>query len=269
MTYSQYLARLVVFVMLFPMAAGANTINVAVASNMSHAISEIARSFERDAGIRPRLSFGSSGNFTRQLIQGAPYKLFLSADKKYVEVLKSSGVRMLADVSLARGQLSLFVPSASSLSKQNNLDSVIRELQHGRYSRLVIANPEHAPYGIAAQQALQNAGLWAIERQRLLLAENAAQATQIAISGNVDAGIIPASHARLPELAGKGRAFTIPENWHSPLTQHLLLLDGANAVETQFFEFLQSEKAKSILKEHGYAVSLLSPVALLNGLANP
>ncbi len=269
MTPSQYLARLVVFVLLLPLDAVANSVNVAVASNMSHAISEISKSFERDEGIRPRLSFGSSGNFTRQLIQGAPFKVFLSADEKYIDILRDNDINMLASVTIARGRIALYVPASSQLSRYNNLNAVTRDLQHGNYSRIVIANPAHAPYGIAAQQAMQKAGLWAIERQRLLLAENAAQATQISLSGNVDAGIIPLSHAMLPELAGKGRVFPIPETWHTPLKQHLLLLHGANDAETRFYEFLQSDKALNILEQHGYVISSLTPIAKQDGLAGP
>ncbi len=269
MTPSQYLARLVVFVLLLPLDAAANSVNVAVASNMSHAISEIAKSFEREEGIRPRLSFGSSGNFTRQLIQGAPFKVFLSADDKYIDILRDNHVSMLESVTIARGRIALFVPARSSLAGLNNLSAVVRDLQHGNYSRIVIANPEHAPYGIAARQAMQTAGLWAIERQRLLLAENAAQATQISLSGNVDAGIVPLSHAMLPELAGKGRVFPIPETWHTPLTQHLLLLHGANDSETRFYQFLKSDKALHILEQHGYVVSSLTPKAGTDGLAGP
>ena len=236
---------------------------------MSHAISEIARSFEQDSGIRPRLTFGSSGNFTRQLIQGAPYKVFLSADKRYMDILRENDVKMLASATIARGQIVLFVPESSSLFGLDNLNAVIRHLQHGQYSRLVIANPEHAPYGIAAQQAMQNAGLWALQRQRLLLAENAAQATQITMSGNVDAGIIPLSHAKLSKLVVKGHAFTIPEAWHKPLTQHLMLIHGANEEETKFYQFLQSEKARAILQQHGYAITSLNPMVHLYGLAGP
>lgn len=242
---------------------------IAVASNMSHAFTDIAASFQKETNIRPKLTFGSSGNFARQIIQGAPFKLFLSADKKYVDLLRKNGIKLLADIEYARGRIGLFVPNGSRLSEQKELKSVIKKLFHGKYNRLVIANPEHAPYGLAAQRALQSAGLWVVEKKRLLLAENAAQTTQIAISGNVDVGIIPASHAYLPELEGKGKFFLIPEQWHQPLQQHLVLLNGANSSETKFFQYLQNEKSQLILKNYGYTLESLRGPGRAYGLAGP
>ncbi len=230
--------------------------HMAVASNMFQAMTDIARSFRQDTNIDVRLIFGSSGNFARQIIQGAPFRLFLSADRKYVDLLKENGLTLLADIKYARGRIGLFIPDGSTMSVSKDLSSAMKKLFHGKYKRLTIANPEHAPYGIAAQQALQNAGLWVVEKHRLLLAENAAQAAQIALSGNVDVGIIPASFTYLPVFQNKGKFFLIPEQWHQPLQQHLVLLEGANSIEKQFFEYMQEAKARRIVQKYGYAMTL-------------
>lgn len=246
-----------------------NDLNIAVASNMSHSITEIADSFREETGINVNLTFGSSGNFARQIIQGAPFKLFLSADQKYVKLLRENEIKLLYDIEYASGRIGLFIPINSSMSDIDDLETAVKKLIFGNYKRLVIANPEHAPYGIAAQQALQSAGLWVVEQQRLLLAENAAQATQIVLSGNVDAGIIPASYTYLPKLLDRGKFFLIPEQWHTPLQQHLVLLDGANNLEKQFFDYLQNKKSQLIIQNYGYKATFLNQQKRVYGLASP
>jgi molybdate transport system substrate-binding protein len=228
---------------------------VAIASNMSYVITDIADSFRQQTGIEAKLTFGSSGNFTRQIVQGAPFKIFLSADRKSVDFMLGNGIKLLADIKYARGRIGLFIPDNSGMFGSTDLAMAIKMLTHGRYKRLAIANPEHAPYGLAAQHALQNAGLWVIEKRRLLLAENAAQTMQIALSGNVDAAIVPASFIYLPELQNKGKFFLIPEQWHQPLQQYLVLLEGANADEKQFFDYMQEEYSHTVLQRYGYSLN--------------
>lgn len=269
MPHLQYLARLLILTLFPALNLPAEPLNVAVASNMSHAITEIAEVFQRDTGLRPGLTMGSSGNFTRQLIQGAPYKVFLSAASSYVRILEENNIGMLDDIVFAHGRIAIFIPRNSELYDVNELPAVIKKMYHGNYSRLVMANPAHAPFGIAAQQALQSAGLWVVEKQRLLLAENAAQATQIAMSGNVDVGIVASSHLTLPAIAGKGRHYLVPASWHEPLRQHLVLLQGANNSETRFFDFLQTDEAKQILLKHGYSPVLDESIDKKHGLAGP
>ncbi len=247
---------LLILALLSRITLAADSPNIAVAANMSLPMTDIARSFRQATNISVKLSFGSSGNFARQIIQGAPFRIFLSADRKYIRMLTKNDISLAADIDYARGRIGLFIPGGSSMFVSKDLDSAMKTLIQGNYKRLVIANPEHAPYGLAAEQALQSAGLWVVEKKRLLLAENAAQATQIALSGNVDAGIIPASFTHLPALLGKGKFFLIPEHWHQPLQQHLVLLEGANSVEKQFFEYLQTETAHMIIQKYGYIIKL-------------
>ena len=229
---------------------------VAVASNMSHAMTDIASSFQQESGIRAELTFGSSGNVARQIILGAPFSMFLSADAKYIDLLTENGLKPLADIEYARGRIVLFIPKGSPLSDSTDLQSAITKLGQGKFNRLVIANPGHAPYGVAAMQAIRNVGLQRIDKQRLLLAENAAQATQIALSGNVDAGIIPASFTHLTELQDRGIFFIIPESLHQPLQQRLVLFEGATNMEKQFFKFMQNQKSLLIIKKYGYSITL-------------
>ena len=227
---------------------------IAVAANMTYAMTELIEQFQAQTGGRIRVSYGSSGNFTRQLLQGAPYELFLSADKKYAEQLKRKTDIIETDCVYVLGRIAFFTPNDSSLSQNTELSAIIHALQFGQYRRMVIANPEHAPYGIAARQALQQAGIWAVQRKRLLLADNAAQAAQFSIAGGIDAGIIPYSLAAVPALAGQGRFFLVPESWHKPIEQHLLLMRRAGETAKGFYQYLLSEKSEIILEKYAYSI---------------
>ncbi len=253
MSHIQKFTGLILLCLFSNSTLAADRLLVAVASNMSFPMTDIATSFHQETETQAKLTFGSSGNFARQIIQGAPFKLFLSADKQYVELLKENGLKILSDVKYARGRIGFFIPNGSPMFSSENINAIIKLLIHGDYKRLTIANPDHAPYGLAAQQALQSAGLWVMEKKRLLLAENAAQAMQIALSGNVDVGIIPASFIHLSAIKDKGRFLLIPEHWHQPLQQHLVLLEGANNTEKQFFEYMQNEQSDSIVENYGYS----------------
>lgn len=221
---------------------------------MSFVFTEISDRYKQETGIGPKLSFGSSGNFAQQILHGAPYRLFLSAGKKYIDFLIHNGVEIDARIDYARGRIGFFVPNGSSLYAQTGLDRIIKSLIYDQFHHLVIANPEHAPYGMAAKQSLQRAGLWAIERDKLLVGESAAQAMQFTLSGGVDLGIIPASFARLPEIKNRGKFYLIPEAWHQPIQQYLILLKGADKSTRAFYRYLLSDKAKNIIRRYGYKI---------------
>ena len=226
---------------------------VAVASNLTQVVTEIAGRFETRTGITVKLSFGSSGNFARQILQGAPFQLFLSADKKYLDMLKDEGRQLVRITELARGRIGFFIPSDSTLSGITDLDSIVNALEFGNYRRLVIANPDLAPYGLAARQALESAGVWIVDQEKLVLGENIAQAVQFSISGAVDIGIIPESSTLLPEVYNKGRYISIPETWHQPIQQYLALLSDVNPSAIRFYDYLMTQESREILLEYGYA----------------
>ena len=227
---------------------------MAIAANMTYAMAEIIDKFETETGNKVRVSYGSSGNFTRKLLQGAPYELFLTAHRKYMDkLLKETDIIQNSTV-YALGRIGFFAPNDSGLAEIENLNAIIKALQFGQYQRMVIANPEHAPYGIAAQQALQQSGLWTIKRKRLLLAENASQAAQFSVSGGIDVGIIPYSLAIVPEIAQQGQFFMAPESWHEPIEQHLIIMRNASETTKQFYNYLLSDNSKATLQKYGYAV---------------
>ena len=227
---------------------------IAAAANLTHPVTQIVERFESAGGSRLRLSFGSSGDFTRQIRQGAPYQLFLSADRRFVDALAADRLTLAPGIPFATGRVGAFVPSGSALIAAPDLKDLVSLLAGGKYRRIALANPELAPYGAAAREALQHAGIWAIERDRIVMAENVAQAMQFTLSGNVDAGFVAWSFALLPGNRDKGKFFLFPEEWHAPLVQWSVLLVGAGDDARRFQEFLGSAEARRLLEQSGYTV---------------
>jgi molybdate transport system substrate-binding protein len=125
-------------------------------------------------------------------------------------------------------------------------------LKDGRLKKLAIANPEHAPYGLRAKEALQHAGVWEAVQPKLVLGENISQAAQFATSGSTQGGIVAQSLALAPQVAALGRFALIPESAHQPLVQRMVLLQGAPASAIQFNEFLASAASLVLLKRYGF-----------------
>ncbi len=226
---------------------------VAAASDLRFALEEIATGFRRETGQAVRLVFGSTGNLARQIREGAPFELFLAADEVFVRDLAREGLTRDAGTLYAEGRLALAVPaSATALQPDGTLETLRSALARGRLRRFAIANPEHAPYGMRAREALQHAGLWRALQPLLVLGENVAQAAQFALSGSTDGGIIAWSLALSPQLRDRGRFGLIPARWHRPLRQRMALLKGAGPVAEAFYVSLQKPSARAILARHGF-----------------
>lgn len=227
---------------------------IAVAANLSRPLESLAGDFSRARGIRVRLNFGSSGDLLRQIRQGAPFEIYIAAAADYTTRAQAGGLTDGDPVVLALGSLGAFIPKGSSLDTVMDLDTLGRLLSAGRYRRIALANPAVAPFGVAARQALQKLGVWAVEQDRLVQGENVAQTVQFTLAGGVDVGFIPASYALLPAVAARGRFLPIPGAWHDPLVQSMVLLRGAGPEARAFFTFLQSEPARTILSRTGYTI---------------
>jgi len=227
---------------------------VAAASDLQFALADIAAAFRRDTGTEIRLAFGSSGNFRTQIAQGAPFELFLSADEAYVEALAAEGRTVDRGVRYATGRLVLFVPSGSPLALDPTLADVKAAGADGRLARFAIANPEHAPYGRAAREALQRAGAWDAVASRLVLGENVSQAAQFATSGAAQGGIFAYSLALSPAVAGKGRYALLPAGSHAPLHQRMVLVKGAGEAARAFYGYLQQPAARAAFRRYGFVL---------------
>jgi len=240
---------------LAPAPAGAASVpNIAAASDLQFALAEIAAGFTRDTGREVRLVFGSSGNFRRQIAEGAPFEVFLSADEEYVAALAKEGRAEDGGVRYATGRIVLFTATDSPLRPDAALADLKSAVADGRIKHFAIANPEHAPYGRAAREALQRAGLWDALLPRLVLGENILQAAQFATAGGAQGGIIAYSLALSPALAGKGKYAMLPAESHAPLHQRMVLVKGAGPTAREFYRYLQAPAARAVFTRAGFAL---------------
>ncbi len=247
---------------------------VAAASDLQFALPEIAAAYTADGNPPVRLVFGSSGNLARQIRQGAPFDLFLSADETYALALADDGLTEGQGIRYARGALVLALPPGSRIpagaapadaqpddaAPATGLEGLARALAEGRLRRFAIANPEHAPYGRAAREALISAGLWEALQGHLVLGENVSQAAQFALSGQTDGGLIARSLSHAPALAARGRFVPVDPALHAPLNQRAVVLGQKRraapqeAAAQRFLAFLQGDQAREILRRNGFAL---------------
>lgn len=227
---------------------------VAAASDLKFALEAIARQFTAETRQRVDLVFGSSGSLSRQVIDGAPFELFMSADEAFVEKLHAAGLTRDAGVLYGVGRIVLFAPQGSALAVDERLDGLRTLLASGGVRRFAIANPEHAPYGRAAEAALRAKGLWQPIQPSLVLGENVTQAAQFATAGGAAGGILAYSLALTPAVGSLGRYVLLPESLHPALRQRMALLKRASPAAERFYHYLQGDAARAILRANGFAV---------------
>lgn len=243
------------FLLLLPAPAAAQAAaKVAAAADLQYALPEIAAAYTAAGGTAPQLSFGSSGVFAHQIINGAPFEIFLSADESYVALVDKAGRAEDSGRPYATGRLALFIAKGAPIAADRDLADLGRAAGDGRLKRLAIANPEHAPYGRAARAVLVRKGLWETLQPRLVLGENISQAAQFAISGTVQAGLIAYSLAISDRMARRGSYALVPQEWYPPLRQRMVLLTGAGETARRFYAFVQSAPARAALERYGFAL---------------
>ncbi|WP_041509678.1 molybdate ABC transporter substrate-binding protein [Shewanella sp. cp20] len=227
---------------------------IAAASNIKFALDRIAADFTQDTGKRVRISYGSSGNFVAQLRHGAPFELFLSADDKYIYQLHKLGVTQSDGEIYAIGRLALAAPKRSPLTLDAELVGVKTLLEQGGLKRFAIANPDHAPYGERAREALQHLGLWQALQPHLIFGENVSQAAQFALSGSTDGGIVALSLAMAPQFRAASHYVALPSEWHSPMNQRMVLTPKAGEAAKAFYAYLSQPKARAVFLEFGFGL---------------
>ncbi len=222
-------------------------ITVAAASDLRPAFEELAARFEAETGTRVRFSFGSSGQLREQIISGAPFDLFASANGAFVDDVIAAGRGIAATrANYALGRIVLW--SAPGVRLPGSID----ELTDPTYRRIAIANPTHAPYGLAAEQALMSAGVHGQVRARLVYGENIADTLRIIDSGNADVGIVALSLA----IANGGEFTLIPANLHAPLEQALVVTATGRRAEAAaaFASFIGSPAGREVMVRYGFVL---------------
>lgn len=224
---------------------------VAAAANSQPALAErVPLFFAREHAGKISISLGSSANLVRQIQQGLPAELFLSADEDFVLRLADAGLTPDRGTVYATGRIALLAPASSPLLLDGRLEGLTAGLP--RIGKFAIANPELAPYGRAAVQALQKLDLWSALEPKIVLGENIGQATQFVTTGAAQAGISALSLV-LALPAAQVRYVLIPAELHAPLRQRMVLLKNAGPTARAFYDFLQSPAAKAMLARHGYS----------------
>ena len=239
-----------------PPRTEAEDIVVAAASDMTFAIREIIEDFESSTPHTVRLSLGSSGNFFTQIQNGAPFDVYLSADINYPEQLAASDLIEPGSLfSYAFGRIVVWARNGSSTDPTSLGMAALVE----NVGRVAIANPRHAPYGRAARSALEYFQLWESVSNRLVLAENVAQAAQFAESGAAEIAIIALSLASSDPLRAAGRFWEIPSPAHPQLTQGGVILPHARntgrlRAARSFTAWMQNGSARAILERYGFSL---------------
>jgi molybdate transport system substrate-binding protein len=233
------------------------TLRIAAASDLKFALTALCQTFTKTTGQVVDLQFGSSGNLARQITQGLPLDIFLSADEALVLSLFDGGFAPDKGALYATGRIALMLPknSAFQLPKSEAEARLTLTNQLKSIRKFAIANPEHAPYGRAAKEALQNLGLWEQLQPKLVLGDNISQATQFVTSGAAQAGITALSLALAPEVATPSDSYwLLPASLHAPLKQRMVILKSAHPTAKALFDYLQTPAAKAVLAQYGFSV---------------
>lgn len=223
-------------------------LRIAAAADLRYALNELIEVYRQQHGDAPiEVIYGSSGKMTTQIINGAPYDLFFSADIAYPKKLKQHGMTATEPTCYAIGRIVIW---------SNTLDAsrlTLEDLATDTIRRIAIAQPTHAPYGKRAREALQAAGVWEAVQDKLVFAENIAHAAQMTQSGAAQVGIIALSLARFPDLAKHGHHL-IDDALHQPLTQgYVVTRNGTNKpLALSFADFMTSDAAHTILAHYGF-----------------
>jgi molybdate transport system substrate-binding protein len=225
---------------------GGDAVLVLAASDLQLALPEIAREFEAQQGGRVQLVFGSTGNLTTQIEQGAPADLFLAANESFIDRLDRAGlIDPGTRILYAEGRL------ATAWRAGGQPIQAPQALQDPRFTAISIANPEHAPYGVAAREMLESLGILGAVQGRLVFGENVAQALQLVQSGNADAGIVA-----LPVVIGMSGIEYLPidPSLHQPLRQAgAVLRDAVDPFGGEaFLDFIMSDAGQGILRRYGF-----------------
>jgi molybdate transport system substrate-binding protein len=234
-------------IMIISMGLQAQTVKVSAAADLRYAMDEIAKLYMRNnPGTNIEVVFGSSGNAYTQLSNGAPFDVYFSADIMYPQKLHEAGLTLSEPKLYAIGRIVLW---SSTLDVSKGMDVLKTPGM-----KIAIANPEHAPYGERAVEALKYYKLYEQLEKQLVYGENISHAAQFCLTGNTDMGILALSLVLSPTMATKGGYYLIPETAHRPLEQGYTIMKRAEGNKTafDFCEFIETKAAREIFEKYGF-----------------
>ena len=226
------------------------TVKVAAAADLAFAFKDVATAFEKKTGKKVTFTFGSTGNLAKQIDEGAKYDLFAAANVSYVdEVVRAGACDGATRAPYALGRIVVWWKDDAA--RAGSEPKSLADLADARFVRIAIANPEHAPYGQAAQQALASAGVWDAVKPKLVYGENVQQTLKYAQTGNVEAAIVALSLATVTE---GGHYFAIEDAMHKPIEQVLVVCSRGGSTQggKDFAAFALSSEGRPIMRRFGF-----------------
>jgi len=229
------------------------TVRIAAASDLHRAFTELGAEFKTRTGITTEFNFGSSGLLAKQIEQGAPFFLFASANKAFADQVIKSG-RCEAETARLYAQGRIVVWTAPG----KKAPMALTDLANPEFKRIGIANPDHAPYGVAARQALEAAGVWPKVQDKLVLGENIQATMLIAKNGDVDAAIVALS---LAVVADGGTSLKIDPSLYAPLDQKLVVCGKGPEADAarQFADFIATREGREVMSRYGFQLPTDKP----------
>jgi len=228
----------------------AQTVKIIAAADLRQAMSELADLYQtQNPGSKLEVSYGSSGNAFTQIMNGADFDLYFSADIQYPGKLKEAGLTLSEPMLYGIGRIVLW---SSSLDVSKGLSVLAAK----KNLKIAVANPEHAPYGQRAVESLKFYSVYESIKDELIYGENISQAAQFCLTGNADAGILALSLALSPVMKDKGKYFLIDQKSHQALEQAYVILNPAKGKKAPFAfaEFIETTAAKAIFEKYGFTI---------------
>lgn len=239
------------FLLFFSQSIFAQQTTVAVAANMKDAFAEINAAYKAAGNSDIRIVYGSSGNFTAQIMNGAPFNLFISADEHFPIELSKKGKTIDEGVVYAIGKLAIISKNSAKMSLANDKTELMRAIN--KANKIAIAKPELAPYGKAAIEYLKAEGLWDIAKDKLIYGDNIGIATMYVVTGATDLGFTALSLAKSAEVAKETHFILVNSKLYEPIKQRMVLIKDAPQEAITLYQFMQRPAAKSILQKYGYS----------------
>ena len=238
-------------------APQSSELTVAAAADLQFAFTDIAKAYEQQTGHKITLTFGSTGQLAQQIENGAPFDLLAAANIQYVTDLADKQLVLADSIALyAKGRIVLAVNRQSGVTATTLEDLLSPNIKH-----VAIANPAHAPYGVAAQQALQSAGIWDQLQNKLVLGENVRQTLQYVQTGDAEVGIVALSVANVPEITWT----LIDDSLHKPLDQALgVVASSAHPdLARDFVAFINGQVGRPVMRQYGFILPGETPIVQL------
>ena len=241
-------------VLLLPLTAHAEEVQVAVAANFTAPMQKIAADFEKVSGHKVQLIFGATGKFYAQIKNGAPFDVLLAADDETPARLVKEGSAVAgSQITYAVGKLVLWSNRAGLVDDQG---MVLKKTDAAHIAHVAYTNPKLAPYGAAAVETMKALGLFEALKPKLVEGENITQAYQFVVSGNAEIGFVALSQVYKDGKIAEGSAWVVPANLYSPIRQDAVVLDRAKgrAAPSDLVKYLKSDKAKAVILSYGYSM---------------